>query len=144
MNQDKNLVITTNYTEILNTAISEIKKARKSIALQINKSVISVYWILGKLLHEKQIAEGYGSKVVKQLSFDLKSEFPDMGVSPRNLWDMKRFYERYKASSEKLRQAVAVLPWGHNLLILSRIKDDQEALFYAEKSIQNGWMKMTP
>lgn len=111
------------------------------MALQINKSVISVYWILGKLLHEKQIAQGYGSKVVKQLSIDLKSEFPDMGVSPRNLWDMKRFYERYRNASEKLRQAVALLPWGHNLLILSKIQNNQEALFYAEKSIQNGWSR---
>jgi len=28
--------------------------------------------------------------------------------------------------------AVAVLPWGHNHLILSKIKDRQEALYYAE------------
>lgn len=95
MKKNRDLEVVSNYSEILNTAISEINKARNSLALQINKSVISVYWILGKLLHEKQIAQGYGSKVVKQLSIDLKSEFPDMGVSPRNLWDMKRFYERY-------------------------------------------------
>jgi len=30
--------------------------------------------------------------------------------SPRNLWDMKRFYEQY-AAHEKLRQAVAELLW---------------------------------
>lgn len=141
MKKNRDLEVVSNYSEILNTAISEINKARNSLALQINKSVISVYWILGKLLHEKQIAQGYGSKVVKQLSIDLKSEFPDMGVSPRNLWDMKRFYERYKDASEKLRQAVALLPWGHNLLILSKIQNNQEALFYAEKSIQNGWSR---
>lgn len=39
-----------------------------------------------------------------------KNEFPDMGLSPRNLWDMKRFYERYYQADIKLRQAVAVLP----------------------------------
>jgi len=36
-----------------------------------------------------------------------------MGLSPRNLWDMKRFYERYHLADEKLRSCVAVLPWGH-------------------------------
>jgi len=48
--------------------------------------------------------------VVKQLSVDLKIEFPDMGLSPRNLWNMKRFYERYYQADTKLLQAVAVLP----------------------------------
>jgi hypothetical protein len=51
---------------------------------------------LGKLLFEKQLTDGYGSGVVNQLSVDLKTEFPDMGLSPRNLWDMKRFYERLR------------------------------------------------
>ena len=37
-----------------------------------------------------------------------------MGLSPRNLWDMKRFYLRYCKNDKKVRQAVAVLPWSHN------------------------------
>jgi hypothetical protein len=62
------------------------------------------------------LAEGYGSGVVKQLSIDLKIEFPDMGLSPRNLWNMKRFYERYHLADEKLQRSVAVLPWYQNCL----------------------------
>jgi len=129
------------YGEILKIAIAEIKDARNSIARKINKTTISVYWNLGKLLHEKKIAEGYGSKVVKRLSVDLKTEFPDMGLSPRNLWDMKRFYERYQNAPEKLRRCVALLPWGHNLQIMMKTKSDEEAYFYAEKTIQMGWTK---
>jgi hypothetical protein len=83
------------YGEILTQAISQIRTARILIAKQVNSSTQSVYWNLGQLLFEKQLEEGYGSGVVKQLSIDLKNEFPDMGLSPRNLWDMKRFYERY-------------------------------------------------
>lgn len=52
---------------------------------------------------------------------DLIEQFPDMGLSSRNLWDIKRFYERYKTYDSKLRQAVAVLPWGHNLLLINKI-----------------------
>ncbi|MBB6005428.1 hypothetical protein HNP25_004102 [Arcicella rosea] len=40
---------------------------------------------MDKLLFEKHLEEGYGSGVVKQLSIDLKNQFPDMGLSPRNL-----------------------------------------------------------
>jgi hypothetical protein len=94
------------YDAILLQAVAKIRTARTSIALQVNSSTNSVYWNFGKLLFEKQLEEGYGSGVVKQLSVDLN---PDMGVSPRNLWDMKRFYERYFQADVKLRRSVAVL-----------------------------------
>jgi hypothetical protein len=87
------------------------------------------------------LEEGYGSGVVKQLSIDLKNEFPDMGLSPRNLWDMKRFYERYYQADTKLRQAVAVLSWGHNLLLISKIKDDSQIEFYINEALTKGWSR---
>ena len=52
-----------------------------------------------------------------------------MGLSPRNLWDMKRFYERYRLTDSKLRQAVAVLPWGHNVLLLNKVHSLEAADF---------------
>lgn len=64
-----------------------------------------------------------------------------MGVSPRNLWDMKRFYERYYQADTKLRQAVAVLPWSHNLLLLSKVKDDAAIEFYATQVVEKGWSR---
>jgi len=114
------------YNAILQQAVAEIRTARTSIALQVNSATNSVYWNLCKLLFEKQLEEGYGSGVVKQLSIDLKIEFPDMGVSPRNLWDMKRFYDRYYQSDTKLQRSVAVLPWRHNLLLMSKVKEDNQ------------------
>lgn len=102
---------------------------------------MQVYWNLGKLLSERKIEKGHGASVIKQLSVDLKLEFPDMGLSPRNLWDMKRFYEFHKDSPAKLRQRVAVLPWKHNLLILTKTQDHDEALFYAQKAVELGWSR---
>ena len=32
---------------------------------------------------------------------------------------MKKFYLRYNEEDTKLQQAVAVLPWSHNLLLMS-------------------------
>ena len=129
------------YGEILRQAISQIHTARILIAKQVNSSTQSVYWNLGKLLFEKQLEEGYGSGVVKQLSIDLKNEFPDMGLSPRNLWNMKRFYERYYQADSKLLQAVAVLPWGHNLLLLDKLQSLEAARFYANETLTKGWSR---
>ena len=131
----------TEYTEILQQAVAEIRVARNLVAKQLTSAANSVYWSLGKLLFEKQLEEGYGSGVVKQLSVDLKSEFPDMGLSSRNLWDMKRFYERYHMSDPKLRQAVAVLPWGHNLLLINKVQSLSAVEFYANESLSKGWSR---
>lgn len=139
-----NIQITINekeYADLLRIAVEEINTARHTIALQVNRNTNAVYWNLGKLLSEKHLQEGYGSGVVNQLSVDLKTEFPNMGLSPRNLWDMKRFYERYLNSTSKLRQLVAVLSWGHNLLLINKLKQDLQIEFYATESLAKGWSR---
>ncbi|MEA5402712.1 PDDEXK nuclease domain-containing protein [Arcicella sp. DC2W] len=129
------------YESILKQAVEQIRTTRIIVAKQLNSATQSIYWNLGKLIAEKQLAEGYGSAVVNQLSVDLKKEFPDMGLSPRNLWDMKRFYERYYLADLKLRQAVAVLPWGHNLLLINKVQSLEAVLFYANEAIAKGWSR---
>jgi predicted nuclease of restriction endonuclease-like (RecB) superfamily len=129
------------YSEILQQAVAEIHASRNLVAKQLASATNSVYWNLGKLLFEKQLEEGYGSGVVKQLSFDLKNEFPNMGLSPRNLWDMKRFYERYYQADAKLRRCVAVLPWRHNILLLNKIQSIEAVEFYATETITKGWSR---
>ena len=64
-----------------------------------------------------------------------------MGLSSRNLWDMKRFYERYHMSDPKLRQAVAVLPWGHNLLLINKVQSLSAVEFYAQEVVTKGWSR---
>jgi predicted nuclease of restriction endonuclease-like (RecB) superfamily len=129
------------YSGILQQAVAKIRDARNSAAKQIASAANSVYWSLGKLLFEKQLSEGYGSGVVNQLSIDLKKEFPDMGVSPRNLWNMKLFYERYYQADQKLLQLVAVLPWGHNLLLINKVQSIEAVTFYATEAVNKGWSR---
>lgn len=64
-----------------------------------------------------------------------------MGLSPRNLWDMKRFYEHYHQADTKLRQAVAFLPWGHNLLLINKLSSFSAVSFYANEVIIKGWSR---
>ncbi len=144
MNADKDVmpIRQDEYQLLLNHAVDVIENTRMSVAKQINANVSSAYWQIGQLLHDKKIESGYGDGIVKQLSVDLKERYPKMGVSPRNLWDMKKFYERFKCSDIKLRQAVAVLPWGHILRLIQKIgSDDAEMLYYAQKSVAKGWSR---
>lgn len=139
MNKEIVSISESDYSDLLKTAITQINTARNSLALQINTTVSSTYWNLGKLLHDKRIENGYGSSIIKRLSVDLKSEFPDMGLSPRNLWNMKLFFERYCNSPQKVLQAVALLQWGHNLLLLNKNLNDEETYFYASECISQRW-----
>ena len=129
------------YSSLLSTAVAQVDAARSAVAVSVNTTAISTYWNLGKLLHDRKIASGYGGRVVKRLSADLGRRYPDMGFSPRNLWNMKLFYERYAKSGKKLLQAVAVLRWGHNLLLLNKKLSDDETLFYATECVKKGWSR---
>ena len=129
------------YNELLLQAVAVFDQARASIAIQANKTICHAYWNLGRLLYERKLESTHGSGIVERLSIDLKQRFPDLGASPRNLWDMKRFYLRYVDTDQKLRQAVAVLPWSHNLLIMSKNLSEEETLFYASEVISKGWSR---
>lgn len=52
--------------------------------------------------------------ICKKLSVDLQKGMNiESGFSPRNLWDMRRFYMEYQYYP-KLRQLVAEILWSHN------------------------------
>ena len=139
-NKDNKLSIGSgDYAEILRHAVAVIEHARTEIARHVNGYVSTAYWEIGQMLHERKIESGYGDSVVKRLSADLKERYPKMGVSPRNLWDMKKFYERFCHSDIKVRQAVALLPWGHILRLLRKVGNDDAMLFYAQETVAKGW-----
>ena len=125
--------------------VAEVKRhvlsARISTIRAINRDLTGLYWDIGRMIVERQEKQGWGKSVVERLSMDLRKEFPGCtGFSSRNLWDMKRFYEQYTAH-EVLRQAVAELPWGHNLLIMSKISDLNARSYYIKATRQLGWSR---
>lgn len=126
------------YAEILRHAVAVIGHARTEIARHVNGYVSTAYWEIGQMLHERKIESGYGDSVVRRLSANLKERYPKMGVSPRNLWYMKKFYERYEGHNEKVQRCVALLPWSHNMLLLSKGFNDETMLYYAQETVTKG------
>lgn len=136
------LNIDSRYISWLDSLKQRIKKSQIRAALSANKELIELYWDIGKELYEKQETQGWGNAVVDKLEKDLSVEFPDMkGFSRRNLFYMKRFYTFYKSDFEKVQQLVAQIPWGHNILIMSKSKSVGEAIFYILETIQNSWSR---
>lgn len=133
------------YKNTYNDFVSDIKQRIRSAQYEamkaVNKQAIQLNWDIGKMIVEKQEQLGWGKSVVEQLSKDLQREFPDQrGWSSRNLWLMKQFYEIYR-NNEILQPMVAEIGWTHNVLIMSKCKDNLEREFYIRMTRKFGWTK---
>lgn len=135
---------TSEYYKWINEIKAKIHSARTKIALSVNKAVLELYWEIGKQIILKQNKSNWGSKIIDKIAVDLKHEFPDMkGWSKRNIYAMRQWYLFYSQQSEILPQVVAQIPWGQNRLIISKTKDIDEAIFYAQKTLTNSWSRDT-
>lgn len=130
-----------NYKKFLDDLKSRVADSRYRAALSVNREMIFLYHHIGTEILRAQEIHGWGSKIIKQLSHDLRSEFPEMkGFSPQNLKYMKRFAKEY--SFEAIgQQAIDQLPWGHNITLMYEISDRKEREFYIKKVKENGWSR---
>ena len=114
------------YKEFLSEIKEKIHKAQYEAMKQVNKTLLTLYWEIGKSIVEKQKQHGWGKSVVETLSRDLQNEFLGVqGYSARNLWYMRNFYDRYKENT-KLQPLVAEISWSHNMVIMEKCKNDLE------------------
>ena len=58
---------------------------------------------------------------------------------------MKAFFIAYEKVAQAVRQFESLpifsIPWGHNILLLQKIKNANERLWYASKTIEHGWSR---
>lgn len=139
------ITIDEDYKVWINSVKERIHSIQAKIAVEINHSLITFYWELGKEIVSKESTRRWGDGFLKQLSKDLISEFPDIkGFSKRNLEYIRRWYKFWHKDNLINSQIVAQLkkiPWWHNVLIISKCKTINEALFYLDQTIQNRWSK---
>ena len=134
-------LIPSTYAETLKALKERIRVAQIKASLCVNEKLLELYWDIGRTIIGKQKEEGWGSKVIDRMSKDLKDAFPGMtGLSSRNMLYMKQFAEAYPDFAIT-QQVVAKIPWGHNVVLMDRIKDVKQRLWYAHKTIENGWSR---
>jgi predicted nuclease of restriction endonuclease-like (RecB) superfamily len=151
------------YKNWLREIKEKIKGAQIRAALSANRELIDFYYDLGRMISEKDSV--WGSRLLERLSIDLKKEFPQMqGFSVTNLKYCRLFFKYFLISPqtgdepEKIKsprtgdeleesskslfyQAVVRIPWGHVKLLIDKIKDHNEALFYINQTVENGWSR---
>lgn len=157
------------YTSWLREIKEKIRSVQVKAALAASRELILFYWELGEDISQKLSETHWGSKIIDQLSKDLRSEFPDIqGFSRTNIYYIKKFYEYFITFSEQeqiipppggqmdsvlthqygsqsyppiIPQIGGQLPWSHIKILLDKVSDHQETLFYIRETIENGWSR---
>ncbi|MEX0940721.1 MAG: PDDEXK nuclease domain-containing protein [Candidatus Babeliales bacterium] len=144
--ENTSILLTKKYVKTLSRIKEQIKEAQIKSVLAANKELIKLYWSIGKIIIEKQDEYGWGSSFVEKLALDIKNAFPGIsGFSRRNIFRMKAFYLAYQIVPQLVAQffdlPVFNVPWGHNAILLEKLKDNEGRLWYAQKAIDNGWSR---
>ncbi len=138
------------YKDFIHAIKTEVQAAQIKAAVSVNRELLRLYWFIGSQIVEKQKTALWGSGLIKQLSADLQKEFPDIkGFSARNLERMKSWYLFWQNEPLIATQLVSQLtmplifqiPWGQNLVIVSKSSSEDEAEFYVKKTIENNWSR---
>ena len=163
----KATLIPLGYPALLDDIKSRIRGAQIKAALSVNRELIELYWSIGRDIVQRQVAEGWGKSVVERLAADLRVEFPAVGgFSSRNIWLMRSFFvawgaERVKlkqpaseinlpsilqqtaaeTGAAKLPQQLTEIPWFHNVVLIQKLKDSAQRLWYAQQTVVNGWSR---
>jgi predicted nuclease of restriction endonuclease-like (RecB) superfamily len=149
------------YKPFLQDILTKIEQARYEMLMLVSKQTLMLYWDIGRSVSEKMQKEGWGAKIVVQLSKDLQTEIPGVrGFSVRNIWNMKMFYDFYAqfgicatAVAQNSATAVAELQrpiyelitsvgWVQNCIIIEKCKDPKQVLFYLKQTKEKGWSKL--
>lgn len=147
--------------------------AQIKASIKINTEKLRFNWSIGRDLVTLKAEKRWGSGVVEQLSLDLQEAFPKAkGFGTTNLWAMKKWYLFFSSTeaAEKLHQAggelqlpanhpviklhqvggefglpfvLELVPWRHQVDIITKCKSIDEAIFYLRECILGGWSRQT-
>ncbi|MCB9202525.1 MAG: DUF1016 domain-containing protein [Flavobacteriales bacterium] len=119
----------------------KIQNAQIKAIVAVNTELIILYWNIGNSILKQQQSLGWSASVIPLLSKDLKKSFPKIkGYSERNLSYMLRFAKEYN-DEVFLQQTVAKIPWGHNILLIEKLKNIKIRKWYIQKCIENNWSR---
>ena len=138
-----------NYKKWLGELSDRFRSSQIKAAVRVNSEMLQFYWSIGRDISQMGLSAKYGSGFYKRLSSDLKAIFPESSsFSETNLRYMWRFYELYRQNENlpqlgaKSENIIFQIPWGHHKVIIDKCRNDQQkALFYVNKVIENNWSR---
>lgn len=126
-----------NNNKMIKEITNLVNDVKCNLANEINKSVIYVYWNIGRIIvsneNENNNRLEYGKEVLKGLSNEL-TKYLGKGYSITNLKYMRTFYRSYPNYNEISEK----LSWSHYCELMI-IKDIDKRNFYEKECINSNW-----
>lgn len=134
------------YAHILQELKHKVAQAQTKAILAANQELLKLYWEVGQTIVQQQEKNGWGASTIEKLADDLQKAFPGLaGFSRANIFRMQAFFISYQKVAQAARQLEELpifhIPWFHNIVIIQKIKTIGERLWYAQKTIDNGWSR---
>lgn len=151
------------YAQLLGKLKERFRRSQIKAAVKVNTEMLEFYWEMGRDISRLYANAKYGTAFFDCLSLDLRAEFPNQtGFSTANIRYTKRWYEFYNQDNTNLQQVAedfeatncqqtaddlempiefGKIPWFHHVAIFTKSKSIAEALFYIDKTIENGWSR---
>ena len=102
---DREIIESMDYAKVFNELKKDVRASQLRAMRSVNTELIMLYHRIGMYILDLQKKQGWGSKVIDQLSKDLKSTFPEMkGFSVRNLKHMRKF-----AAEQIIRKLLCII-----------------------------------
>ena len=120
------------YEQVKNVFV----EARQFVHKTANFAMVKAYWLVGKMIVEKQGGEAkaaYGDGLIDELSKKLTAELGS-GFTRVNLFNMRRFFLAFP----KVYTLCEQLSWSHYRLLIS-VEDEEARAYYLEEARKSLW-----
>ena len=121
------------YLSWLAQVKQQYRSSQAKAAMRVNSTMLEFYWTLGADILRMQREQGWGNGIIKQLSLDMRKEFPEVtGFSVRNSEGMKRWYNFYYQQVINAQQPVAQISHQPGAILPAMVQEAENQLIGAK------------
>ena len=108
--------LSTQYNDAVKQIKTAILQSQAKALKGVNQEQLALYYGIGRFISQNSRAGFWGKDAIDTISRQLSTEVPGLrGFSPRNLRNMRMFYEEWKCLDTNLADASAKLDLGNKL-----------------------------
>ena len=106
--------LSTQYNDAVKQIKTAILQSQAKALKGVNQEQLALYYGIGRFISQNSRAGFWGKDAIDTISRQLSTEVPGLrGFSPRNLRNMRMFYEEWKCLDTNLADASAKLDFGN-------------------------------
>ena len=150
------------YKKWISEVSNRFRASQIKASIKVNDEMLRFYWLLGQDIEMMKKNSSWGSNIYQKISKDLVEELPEIkSFSPRNLQYMNQFYRLYsdvqithqldaqifeneftpQVGAQIDKNVIFMIPWGHHKIIMDKCKEQEKALFFVQKTLENNWSR---